>query len=46
MKKYAIPAMLISLIPALVALLTAFGVDLTPVLQAVCPKAATVELSE
>ncbi len=36
MKKYAIPAMLVALIPVVVTLLTAFGVDLTPVLQAVC----------
>jgi hypothetical protein len=36
MKKLVVPAMLVALIPVLVTLLTAFGVDLTPVLQAVC----------
>jgi hypothetical protein len=35
-KKYAVPAMLVSLVPVIIALLTAVGVDLTPVLQSVC----------
>jgi hypothetical protein len=35
-KKYAVPAMLVVLVPVVVTLLTAFGVDLTPLLQAVC----------
>lgn len=46
LKRIAVPAILVTIIPVIVTLLTALGVDLTPVLQNVCPKSVTVESAE